>query len=843
MISCKQANCHMRYIGYTTTPLNKRLSGHRANIINQTEGKVMLDHFKDFHNIADMIIKPIFMCDKEFLRTRETFWIQELNTVFPYGLNNRIDINNIKDAYDHLKYNNSKPIYTLFNEVKNNRTKKGSGRNRNANVQEEIVFSPSGFINDMINSVQGNIHKHCRSALMTLQLDKIKSLFLFISFNIIDYHLLLPYNEHLIYVLKDICLYRLTKMKKEKTKSAHYIVLNFLHKNMDNIIIKKFLFSQQSIQRLPVPIHHLHNIGFTYKYTKTIRNIVTNYNYTVKNPDWNQQCICNQFDQRFLDQHFGHIITGNLEIIEDIQTRRLLEKGLNYRLPQKTSKELLIKEYTTLIEEIIQTLSSTIKKELFNPWKDFILHSISQQINNMPLKFTPKFNFNYLKRFQEHFVITPVDKASKNIGIICKAHYLRVLKEELLSFHFVNSNVDSQTVFNNYSDLLKQHYNIDTSLTTKDLPFIYWIPKFHKTPTGTRFITSGKETVINLLSKKITIGLKHMLKIEKNHCQNKFNYTGNRYFYITHDNNELIKYMVNQNLTNNNNKYIQTYDFKTLYTDIPQQDLMNNLNNFITSIYMLKGKTYLNIYNKQAFFSDKNNEFGSFKKEEFIDQVNYLILNAYIQFDNELKKLIIGIPTGTNCASDLANIFLHVYEKQNVEDLLETHRLNSLSNIGDTFRYQDDLINFNSHKINDRIITDIYPNSLTIQNTSTNYKHAAYLDLDIQIIDNVFTFKSYDKRRDFNFPITNFPNLHGNIPTNAAYGVFTSQLIRYSRINKNANHFITDTKNLVTKLTSQAFSKGRLKNKYAGFCKNYIHLWAHFGRNIMEQDVVQDIFS
>jgi len=192
---------------------------------------------------------------------------------------------------------------------------------------------------------------------------------------------------------------------------------------------------------------------------------------------------------------------------------------------------------------------------------------------------------------------------------------------------------------------------------------------------------------------------------------------------------------------------------------------------------------------------------------------------------------------------NMANIFLHVYEKQNVEDLLETHRLNSLSNIGDTFRYQDDLINFNSHKINDRIITDIYPNSLTIQNTSTNYKHAAYLDLDIQIIDNVFTFKSYDKRRDFNFPITNFPNLHGNIPTNAAYGVFTSQLIRYSRINKNANHFITDTKNLVTKLTSQAFSKGRLKNEYAGFCKNYIHLWAHFGRNIMEQDVVQDIFS
>ena len=172
-----------------------------------------------------------------------------------------------------------------------------------------------------------------------------------------------------------------------------------------------------------------------------------------------------------------------------------------------------------------------------------------------------------------------------------------------------------------------------------------------------------------------------------------------------------------------------------------------------------------------------------------------------------MKKLIVGIPTGTNCASDLTNIYLHIYEKQNVENLVEKHRLNRLSNIGDTFRYQDDLLNFNSHKVDDNIITNIYPTSMIIQNTSTNYKHVTYLDLDIQIIDNKFTFKSYDKKRDFNFPITNFPNLHGNIPINAAYGVFTSQLVRYCRINKDADNFITDTKNLVNKLATQAFNK------------------------------------
>ena len=294
-----------------------------------------------------------------------------------------------------------------------------------------------------------------------------------------------------------------------------------------------------------------------------------------------------------------------------------------------------------------------------------MLQSISQKIDEMNFKHIPNFNFDYLKKFQEHFVITPVDKASKNIGIICKQYYLKVLKEELNSTHFEPSYLDFQTIISNYSQLSRQSYNMDTTSAPNNLPYIYWIPKLHKSPIGTRFITSGRDTVINILSKKITIGLKHLLKIEKNYCNNKYNYTGNRYFYVTQDNNEIIEYMINQNLTNNNVKYVQTYDFKTLYTDISQVNLINNIT-FITSIFSLKNKKFLNIYNKHASFSDKHNDEGSFKKDDFISQVTYLIQNTYIQFDNVLKKRIVGIPTCTNCASDLANIFLHIYEKQNV---------------------------------------------------------------------------------------------------------------------------------------------------------------------------------
>jgi hypothetical protein len=42
-------------------------------------------------------------------------------------------------------------------------------------------------------------------------------------------------------------------------------------------------------------------------------------------------------------------------------------------------------------------------------------------------------------------------------------------------------------------------------------------------------------------------------------------------------------------------------------------------------------------------------------------------------------------------------------------------------------------------------------------------------------------FVLYDKRDDFNFPIVNFPFICSNIPAAPAYGVYISQLIRYSR--------------------------------------------------------------
>ena len=129
----------------------------------------------------------------------------------------------------------------------------------------------------------------------------------------------------------------------------------------------------------------------------------------------------------------------------------------------------------------------------------------------------------------------------------------------------------------------------------------------------------------------------------------------------------------------------------------------------------------------------------------------------------------IRIATGTNCASDLANISLHVYEKSFVDKLIEDGNAEYLDKLGNIFRYQDDLITFGEYMAINKTFTDIYPNEMIIKNTNISSNHVNFLDLDIKVVGNKFKFKSYDKPNDFNFRIINFPNMCGNIPTSSLW--------------------------------------------------------------------------
>ena len=74
---------------------------------------------------------------------------------------------------------------------------------------------------------------------------------------------------------------------------------------------------------------------------------------------------------------------------------------------------------------------------------------------------------------------------------------------------------------------------------------------------------------------------------------------------------------------------------------------------------------------------------------------------------------------------------------------------------------------------------------------------------------------------DFNFHITNFPFLSSNIPSSPAYGVFISQLIRYSRACSSYECFILRARRLSSKLLKQGYLAERLKSSFRKFYGRY----------------------
>ena len=82
----------------------------------------------------------------------------------------------------------------------------------------------------------------------------------------------------------------------------------------------------------------------------------------------------------------------------------------------------------------------------------------------------------------------------------------------------------------------------------------------------------------------------------------------------------------------------------------------------------------------------------------------------------------------------------------------------------------------------------------------------SYLDLHLQI-DSKGRLRTnlYDKRDDFNFPIVNFPFIYSNISAAPAYGVYISQLIRYSRAYGSYQDFLDRELLLTRKLLKQGW--------------------------------------
>ena len=111
---------------------------------------------------------------------------------------------------------------------------------------------------------------------------------------------------------------------------------------------------------------------------------------------------------------------------------------------------------------------------------------------------------------------------------------------------------------------------------------------------------------------------------------------------------------------------------------------------------------------------------------------------------------------GSDPAPFMANLFLYYYESQFIKKYQKENN-KGVYKFGNIFRFIDDLNAINDNGEFEKNIKNIYPEELELKKENVGINDATFLDLGIDIKNKKFTYKLYDKRDDFGFPIVRMP--------------------------------------------------------------------------------------
>ena len=171
----------------------------------------------------------------------------------------------------------------------------------------------------------------------------------------------------------------------------------------------------------------------------------------------------------------------------------------------------------------------------------------------------------------------------------------------------------------------------------------------------------------------------------------------------------------------------------------------------------------------------------------------------------------IGIPVGTNCAPLHADSILHTYEANFLQGFLKNkywklaQTLNSIF-----FLYR---CCFVTEQFLIRCLSALHLSKWASSQGYYWHWKVCFLPWHSHWNRQPGKIKKKnDKHDDFIFPIVNFSFISSNIPASPAYGVYISQLVRYSRACAQYSDFIDRVQLLTQKLLKQGYIAHKLKS-------------------------------
>ena len=362
----------------------------------------------------------------------------------------------------------------------------------------------------------------------------------------------------------------------------------------------------------------------------------------------------------------------------------------------------------------------------------------------------------------------------------------------------------------NYNITLCKSFNLSTTDSHHSLPFMFWTPKMHKTPSGARFIVASAVCSTKPISNVVSVIFRKIfLQIQSFHSKCLFYQNYNRFWVI--QNSKTLINRLNKLNQKHNAKMISTFDFSTLYTKLPHSDLIRVLSNLIDLVFNGGGKTdsgnrkYLTVKGKSCYFTRHKHGNDSYTKNQIKMLVKHLILETYFQIGNMLFRQCIGIPWGLTLLHS-GQIYIYISMRANTSLSLSSPKIvkcdSEALNSKILQEFIDDCCNLNDNNAFSLYHKDIYPPELELKCEHSG-NHATFLELDIQIIGNQFVYKLFDKRDAFPFSIVRMPVLGGNIPSQVFYGSIFSEYLRIARATLKYQDFLPKAKELLNRMINQ----------------------------------------
>ena len=416
----------------------------------------------------------------------------------------------------------------------------------------------------------------------------------------------------------------------------------------------------------------------------------------------------------------------------------------------------------------------------------------------------------YLAELHSKFALVPIDKAANNISIICKRFYLlRILKElglaDTPSQTYSLSQSTALSIIDHNTSLCES-YHLKVTDKMKTLPFIYWTPKMHYSPSRCRFILASSTCSTKPLSQTVSLIFKKIFKQIQSFHQRSYFYRNYNRFWVVENSKPVLERMIKLN-QGNKAKSISTFDFSTLYTKLPHNNLVEVLNSLVDFVFDGGLKTvggnrkYLTVDGKKCYFANTNKIPQSYTKAQIHMMVEHLITQFFFSFGNLVFQQCIGIPMGIDPAPFWANLYLYHFESEFVLKLSRIDRYRGFK-FKHCFRFIDDACSINDSDEFDKSYLEIYPPELQLK-CEHKGTHATFLELDISIIDGIFVYKLYDKRDAFPFFIVRMPDLSGNLPEKIFYSAIGSEMLRIARATLRYEHFKDKAIALITRMLKQ----------------------------------------